>query len=166
MHERRVIIGRLSWSHVLVLAGLLAAIAWFVWLGVFHGYYRPRFEERQFGLLYFASVLGFCGLAVASLGARLKALILRRGVGLEVLGDRLIYLSPQVRAVRLNDVREIRPGPTGLFVDVPGSLIVEMAAGWRWQVPTLGFTTPVPEMLSRLSAAGLRIGAPADEIRP
>jgi hypothetical protein len=83
------------------------------------------------------------------------------GVGMRIRNGRLIHLFQIYNSIDLRKIISVKLGPDGVFHDVPGTLIVKLAGGRQVYIPTLFYETPVPEMVARLEAHGVKVVASA-----
>ncbi|MBX3483072.1 hypothetical protein [Phenylobacterium sp.] len=118
--EPHIVIGNLSAPRILALYLLgIGLIALMLWLALVRGYYRPRYDELQFGVGYFLPVILGIG-CFLTLGLPLVARVLFGGArGLEIRDGRLVEVG---WSVGLGDIERIETGPEGLFEGLPRSL--------------------------------------------
>lgn len=115
----RVVIGRVApVTTWLIVLGSMALVALLLWMALLRGYYHPRREGLQFGVLYFLPVLIPLISVIAFFGHRIFALLFRRGAALYIEGGLLLNPPRVAKGIPLEDISRIAVGPDQIFVGI------------------------------------------------
>ncbi|MFN3582746.1 hypothetical protein [Phenylobacterium sp.] len=159
----RVVIGRVApVTTWLILLSSIALVALLLWMALVRGYYHPRYEGRQLGVLYFLPVLIPLGGVIGFFGHRIFALLFRRGAALYIDGGVLLNPPRTSKGVPLEDISRITVDPDQIFVGIAASFAIVTRQGQEFSFAALFYRETAEAMAialkEELKRRGLQVG--------